>query len=79
VSEHAGDCEPKGAMRIHCDALDALRSELAERAAGRDVPTIHDMPWGSRDMLLTDPFGNRLTFTDAITARADLPIARAIR
>jgi hypothetical protein len=24
------------------------------------------MPWGTRDMSVADPFGNRLTFTSAI-------------
>jgi len=27
------------------------------------------MPWGSRDMSIRDPFGNRLTFTSAISSR----------
>jgi hypothetical protein len=25
------------------------------------------MPWGTRDLSVGDPFGNRLTFTDAIS------------
>jgi uncharacterized glyoxalase superfamily protein PhnB len=25
------------------------------------------MPWGTRDFTVTDPFGNRLTFTSAIS------------
>jgi hypothetical protein len=25
------------------------------------------MPWGTRDMTIADPFGNRLTFTSAIS------------
>jgi hypothetical protein len=28
------------------------------------------MPWGTRDMSVKDPFGNRLTFTDATTKHA---------
>jgi hypothetical protein len=31
-------------------------------------PKIEKMPWGSRDMSVTDPFGNRLTFTGAVSA-----------
>lgn len=26
-------------------------------------PGLEDMPWGSREMSVKDPFGNRLTFT----------------
>jgi hypothetical protein len=28
-------------------------------------PAIEQMPWGTRDLSVKDPFGNRLTFTDA--------------
>jgi Glyoxalase superfamily protein len=31
-------------------------------------PGIEEMPWGTRDMSVKDPFGNRLTFTTAISA-----------
>jgi Glyoxalase superfamily protein len=31
-------------------------------------PGIEAMPWGTRDMSVTDPFGNRLTFTTRISA-----------
>lgn len=30
-------------------------------------PQIEEMPWGSRDMSVRDPFDNRLTFTSAIS------------
>ncbi|MFM7704707.1 MAG: glyoxalase superfamily protein [Rubrivivax sp.] len=30
-------------------------------------PEVHQMPWGTRDFTVTDPFGNRLTFTSAIS------------
>ena len=29
-------------------------------------PQIQAMPWGSQDMTISDPFGNRLVFTNAI-------------
>jgi len=29
-------------------------------------PGIEVMPWGTRDMAIRDPFGNKLTFTDVI-------------
>jgi uncharacterized glyoxalase superfamily protein PhnB len=28
---------------------------------------LDDTPWGTRDMSVKDPFGNRLTFTTAIS------------
>jgi hypothetical protein len=30
-------------------------------------PQIQAMPWGSQDMAISDPFGNRLVFTNAIS------------
>ncbi len=68
LSEHHGDCCPGGAMRIETKGLDALQKELIAKKYKYYRPGIEEMPWGSRDMSVTDPFGNRLTFTDAITA-----------
>jgi uncharacterized glyoxalase superfamily protein PhnB len=65
------------AMRIAVDDVQALCDELRSRsftppaglgaAHAQTVPEVHTMPWGTRDMTLTDPFGNRRTFCDAIS------------
>jgi hypothetical protein len=31
------------------------------------LPGIDKMPWGTRDMTVKDPFGNKLTLTNAIS------------
>lgn len=67
LSGHHGDCCPGTAMRIQCDDIDALHAELQARGHPNANPSVQAMPWGTRDMGLTDPFGNRLTFTDAIS------------
>lgn len=67
LSEHHGDCCPGAAMRIEVDDIDALHAELAARDYGYARPGIDAMPWGTRDMSVKDPFGNRLTFTTAIS------------
>lgn len=67
LSEHHGDACPGAALRIQVDDIDALHAELMARAYGFARPVLHDMPWGSRDFTVTDPFGNRLTFTNAIS------------
>ena len=67
LSEHHGDCCPGGAMRIETDELEAFRKELGAKKYKYFRPGIEEMPWGSRDMSITDPFGNKLTFTDAIS------------
>lgn len=67
LSEHHGDCSPGAAMRIETDELEAFHKQLSEKHYRYARPDIEETPWGSRDMSLTDPFGNRLTFTSAIS------------
>ena len=67
LSEHHGDCCPGAAMRIEVDDIDALHAELANKDYAYARPGIDAMPWGTRDMSVKDPFGNRLTFTTAIS------------
>ena len=67
LSEHHGDATPGAAMRIAVADLDALHAELAAKDGGHNRPRVEAMPWGTRDMTVTDPFGNRLTFTSAIS------------
>ena len=63
LSEHHGDCCPGAALRIAVDDIDALHAELTARHYGYARPEIEDTPWGSRELSIKDPFGNRLTFT----------------
>jgi uncharacterized glyoxalase superfamily protein PhnB len=65
LTEHHGDCCPGAALRIEVDDLDALQAELQGKNRKYARPSIELMPWGSRDMSVKDPFGNRLTFTAA--------------
>lgn len=67
LSEHHGDCCPGAAMRIEVGDIDAFHAELAAKQYGYARPGVDDTPWGSRDMSVKDPFGNRLTFTTAIS------------
>lgn len=67
LSGHHGDGCPGTAMRIETKALEAFQKELLAKQYRYARPEINTMPWGSRDMTLTDPFGNKLTFTNAIS------------
>ena len=67
LSEHHGDCCPGSAMRIETNELEAFQEELASKHYKNARPGIEKMPWGSNDMSVSDPFGNRLTFTSAIS------------
>ena len=63
LSEHHGDSSPGAAVRIATGDLDAFQAELAAKRHPYARPEIEEMPWGTRDMSVRDPFGNRLTFT----------------
>ena len=67
LSEHHGDCNPGAAMRIETKELEVFQKQLAAKNYVYARPEIEEMPWGSRDMSVRDPFGNRLTFTSAIS------------
>ena len=67
LSEHHGDCCPGSAMRIEVDDIDELYADLGTKNFSYARPTLVETPWGTRDMSVKDPFGNRLTFTTAIS------------
>ncbi len=67
LSEHHGDCSPGAAMRIETNELEAHQQDLLAKNHKCVRPRIEKMPWGSRDMTVTDPFGNRLTLTSAVS------------
>ena len=67
LSEHHGDCCPGAALRIQVEDIDAYQRDLIAKQYGYARPGVDDTPWGSRDMSVKDPFGNRLTFTSAIS------------
>lgn len=67
LSEHHGDCSPGAAMRIETDDLEAFHQQLLAKQYKYARPGIVQTPWGSRDMSICDPFGNRLTFTTAVS------------
>ena len=67
LSEHHGDCSPGAAIRIETSELDAFHAELASKHYKYARPEIENMPWGTRDMSVKDPFGNRLIFTTGIS------------
>jgi catechol 2,3-dioxygenase-like lactoylglutathione lyase family enzyme len=63
LTEHHGDCSPGSALRIETQVLADYQQELLAKHYRYAKPQIERMPWGSWDMRIADPFGNRLTFT----------------
>ena len=62
LTEHHGDCCPGAAVRIETDILTDLHGELGKKDYGFARPQIEDTAWGTKEMSVKDPFGNRLTF-----------------
>jgi uncharacterized glyoxalase superfamily protein PhnB len=64
LSEHVGDGTPGGVVIVRTEGLDALHAELNAKQYKYMRPGIEDRPWGSREMVVIDPFGNRVTFAE---------------
>ena len=62
LSEHHGDSSPGAALRIRTDSLANLHQRLSEARYRFARPGLEDTPWGTRELSVTDPFGNRLVF-----------------
>jgi uncharacterized glyoxalase superfamily protein PhnB len=63
LSEHHGDASPGSHIRIPVDNIDDLSRELSSKNYKYAKPGgAQDTPWGTRELTVTDPFGNRLTF-----------------
>jgi uncharacterized glyoxalase superfamily protein PhnB len=67
LTEHHGDASPGASLRIAVSDIDALHAELLTRPNANVRPHLVKQPWGTRDMTVTDPFGNRITFTSAVS------------
>ncbi|MDQ0723846.1 putative glyoxalase superfamily protein PhnB [Paenibacillus sp. W4I10] len=65
LSEHHGDCTPGAALRVETDNLEALHNALRHKEYKNARPGIEEAPWNSREMTVTDPFGNRIIFVEA--------------
>lgn len=64
ISEHHGDSSPGASLRIKVSDLDQYQEKLIGKSYKHARPGIQEMPWGTRDMTIGDPFGNKLIFTN---------------
>ena len=62
LSGHKGDCSPGAALRIGCHGVETLLAEFEANTYRTLKPGIVTPPWGGKELTLTDPFSNRLTF-----------------
>ncbi|MBO9605165.1 MAG: VOC family protein [Paenibacillaceae bacterium] len=62
LSEHHGDGAPGANLRVETDDVESLHAELTAKKYKYNRPGLEQMPWGTRECTVHDPFGNRLHF-----------------
>ena len=65
LSEHHGDATPGARVIVETTGIAELHAELTGREYRYFKPQLEETDWGSRVMTVIDPFGNRLTFSQA--------------
>ena len=64
LTEHHGDSTPGSVVCVYVAGVRELHAELCTRSAiGHNTPGIDVETWGT-EFQVTDPFGNRLRFTE---------------
>ena|SRR5688572_13134063 len=66
LSEHHGDSTPGSTVFIWMKGIHELHQELREKKYQYLRPGIERAEWGADVMQLTDPFGNRLRFSERV-------------
>jgi uncharacterized glyoxalase superfamily protein PhnB len=64
LSEHHGDTVPGGKVYIACDGLREFHKQLIEKNYSFNRPELEMASWGTPEMTVIDPFGNKLLFTE---------------
>ena len=67
LSEHYSVASPGATMRIETNELDNFHAELNAKQYRYAKPGIEDTLLGSRDLSVSDPFGNHLASTNAVS------------
>lgn len=65
LSGHHGDACPGSAVRIETTGVDEYQQKLIAKNYKYYRPGVGDTPWGTREMCVEDPFGNRIIFAEA--------------
>ncbi len=62
LTGHHGDCCPGSAVRVNVEGIEAFHAVLLAKRYKHARPGLEETAWGTREVSVTDPFGNRLTF-----------------
>ncbi|MGF1629133.1 MAG: glyoxalase superfamily protein [Kiloniellaceae bacterium] len=64
LSEHHGDASPGSTVFVWMRGIAAYHRELVAKEYRYNKPGLEDAPWDARVMQVSDPFGNRLRFSE---------------
>ena len=64
LSEHFGDGSPGACVFMPMTGIDAYHASLLAKAYRHARPGVLEQSWGWREMLIDDPFGNKLRFAE---------------
>ncbi len=67
LSEHHGDATPGSRVFITCSEIEKFYEELLSRPYKYYRPGLEKTFYGTLEIALHDPFGNRLSFNEYIT------------
>ncbi|MGC4014396.1 MAG: glyoxalase superfamily protein [Luteolibacter sp.] len=68
LSGHFGDGCPGSAIRIETTGVAEFQASLLAQRYKHARPGLEKTDWGTLEVRLTDPFGNRLTFSEPVPA-----------
>jgi catechol 2,3-dioxygenase-like lactoylglutathione lyase family enzyme len=66
LSEHHGDATPGSKVFIVCDEIQKIHEELQSRPYKYYRPGLGETFYGTLELAVQDPFGNRLSFNESI-------------
>jgi catechol 2,3-dioxygenase-like lactoylglutathione lyase family enzyme len=69
LSEHYGDGTPGTHVIIRVSGIEALHRELVVKKYRYFNPSIQTQEWGTREMVVYDPFNNHLVFSERIDTK----------
>jgi len=64
LSEHHGDGTPGTHVIVRISGIDALHRELLAKKYRFFNPSIQVQEWGTREMVVYDPFNNHIVFSE---------------
>lgn len=64
LTEHHGDCSPGAKVFVDCEGIREYRAELIAKNYSYNRPGLEEAPWNALIMEVTDPFSNRILFSE---------------